>query len=84
MSEAIQELDRLLRIGEVENHVGMTRSTIYRRIAEGSFPRPREIGGGQVRWRQSEVKEWQDRLPTTVSGIGPRDSAGAVQQVGGR
>ena len=51
-------VDYLIRIGEVEKQSGLGRSTIYRRMAEGSFPLAVEVGGGQVRWRQSEVAGW--------------------------
>ncbi|WP_338661743.1 AlpA family phage regulatory protein [Pararoseomonas sp. SCSIO 73927] len=58
MAEA--EVDYLIRIGEVEKQTGLGRSSIYRRIREGSFPEALNVGGGQVRWRQSEVKGWAD------------------------
>ncbi|MCG7360430.1 AlpA family phage regulatory protein [Roseomonas sp. ACRSG] len=35
--------DPFLRLREVEAEVGLTRSTIYRRISEGTFPRPRDL-----------------------------------------
>ena len=52
------QLDYLLRIAEVEKQVGLGRSAIYRRMAEETFPAPLAIGGGQVRWRQSDITQW--------------------------
>jgi prophage regulatory protein len=44
--------DRYLRRSEVERSTGLSRSTIYRRINEGSFPAPYNLGGSCVRWRE--------------------------------
>ncbi|MFT8245228.1 helix-turn-helix transcriptional regulator [Roseomonas sp. BN140053] len=60
------EVDYLLRIAEVEKQSGLTRSSIYRRIKEGTFPAPRALGAGQVRWPQSEVTRWQEGLPLAL------------------
>ena len=39
------EPPRLLRLREVEERVGLRASTIYERIAAGTFPRPILISG---------------------------------------
>jgi prophage regulatory protein len=56
------QVDYLIRIAEVERQTGLARSTIYRRMAEGTFPLAVGVGRGQVRWRQSEVTRWRDSL----------------------
>lgn len=49
----------ILRRKQVEARTGLSRSTIYARIAEGSFPRPIGLGGGRaVGWIESEINEW--------------------------
>jgi prophage regulatory protein len=48
----------LLRLDVVCNLVGISRSTIYRRVAEGSFPRPIRISERSVRWRLENLEEW--------------------------
>ncbi len=49
----------ILRRKQVEARTGLSRSTIYARMAEGSFPRPIELGGGRaVGWIESEINEW--------------------------
>ena len=48
---------RLLRRPEVEGQTGLSRSSIYRKIAEGSFPRPVRIGRA-VRWKSEDVDLW--------------------------
>lgn len=50
--------DLLIPISEVCTMTGISRATIYRRINEGSFPRPRQVGPRSVRWLLSEVQGW--------------------------
>ena len=50
--------DRLVRLPAAIEQTGLSRSTIYRRMAEGTFPLAVDVGGGQVRWWQSEITAW--------------------------
>ena len=45
MTKENQNILRILRCKQVENRTGLSRSTIYARIAEDSFPRPIEAEG---------------------------------------
>ena len=47
--------DRLLRRREVEEITGMSRSSIYRLMKKGKFPRRVRIGSKAVRWRLSVI-----------------------------
>jgi len=59
MSIQSQRALRILRRKQVESRTGLSRSTIYARIAEGSFPRPIDLGGGRaVGWVESEIDAW--------------------------
>lgn len=51
--------DRYLRRSEVELSTGLSRSTIYRRISEGRFPAPFDLGGHCVRWSEQDLLEWK-------------------------
>ena len=42
----------------VQARTGLSRSTIYRRLAGGSFPKPLSLGARAVGWIESEVDEW--------------------------
>jgi prophage regulatory protein len=56
-------MDRLLKMNEVAEVVGMAARTIYRMIADGKFPAPvRPSGGRAVRWVASEVEAYQHRI----------------------
>lgn len=51
----------ILRLPAVRHATGLSRSTIYLRVAEGTFPRPVHLGGRSVGWLESEVEEWVER-----------------------
>lgn len=52
------DLDRILRIIEVLDHVGVSSATLYRWCGDGLFPRPVKLGPNSVGWRESAVREW--------------------------
>jgi prophage regulatory protein len=60
--------ERLLRLRDVKQKSGLGTSTIYRRIADGTFPAPRSLGPNTVRWLQSEIDAWIKSLPSSRSG----------------
>jgi prophage regulatory protein len=45
----------LLRLPAIKTSTGLSRSTIYLRIAQGVFPKPVSLGGRAVGWPASEV-----------------------------
>ncbi len=47
--------DRLLRLPEVTSICGVSRSTIFLRIAQRLFPSPIRLGQRMVAWRESEI-----------------------------
>lgn len=50
---------KLIRLKEVIACTGLGRSTIYNRVAEGSFPKPVSLGGCRsVAWVHEEVMGW--------------------------
>lgn len=53
-----RRLTRLIRLPEVQHRVGLGRSTIYRWMAEGRFPKPVQLGGYAVAWTEHEIAEW--------------------------
>lgn len=51
-------MDRILRLPAVRDRVGLSTSTIYRRMAAGQFPSARSLGGSSVGWRESDINAW--------------------------
>ncbi|PVX83245.1 MULTISPECIES: helix-turn-helix transcriptional regulator [Paraburkholderia] len=56
MSDSIQVAGAILRRRQVEQLVGLSRSTIYQRMRDGTFPRAISLGGRMVGWRVSEIE----------------------------
>jgi prophage regulatory protein len=51
----------ILRLPAVKSTTGLSRSTIYLRVAQGSFPRPVSLGERSVGWLEEEIQEWLQR-----------------------
>ncbi|TFB36437.1 AlpA family transcriptional regulator [Pseudomonas sp. F01002] len=49
---------RIIRLKDVKHATGLGRSTIYKYISEGSFPKPVPLGDRAVGWVESEVMGW--------------------------
>ena len=60
--------DRLLRLEEVKRITGLSRSSIYRKMEEGTFPRSVRVTSSSVRWRRSDIDDWMESLPVTGEG----------------
>jgi prophage regulatory protein len=54
----MENTTRLLRRRQVEALTGLKRSTIYQRLAEGTFPKQIRLGPRSVGWLASEVDSW--------------------------
>jgi prophage regulatory protein len=50
--------DRMLKVSELAEFLGVAPSTIYRWLERGKLPQPYEIGESAVRWRKSEIETW--------------------------
>ena len=53
-----RRVTRLIRLKEVQHRVGLGRSTIYRWVAEGKFPKPVQLGSSTVAWSEGEIERW--------------------------
>jgi prophage regulatory protein len=54
----IEPVERILRIRTVLERTGLTRSTLYRKIQAGSFPKQIHLSERCAGWRESEVRAW--------------------------
>ena len=64
---------KILRLPQVEEATGESRSTIYKRISEGEFPKPVKLGAKSVGWPEDEVAAYIDAR------IAARDEAEAAR-----
>ena len=51
---------KILRLPQVEEATGESRSTIYKRISEGKFPKPVKLGTKSVGWVEEEVAAYNE------------------------
>jgi prophage regulatory protein len=54
----IDAQDRFLRVGAVMERTGLSKTTLYRMVRAGSFPKQVQIGVRCTGWRESAVREW--------------------------
>jgi prophage regulatory protein len=52
--------NRIVRLPVVLDRTGLSRSTVYRKIAEGTFPPQVRVSLNGVGWRESDLNEWID------------------------
>ncbi len=50
--------DRILRLGAVLDRTGLSRSTLYRKMQAGTFPKNVQISTRCAGWRESAVEAW--------------------------
>lgn len=58
---------KLLRRHEVEDLTGLSRTSLYRLMDEGGFPRPVRVGKRAVAWRTVDLEEWFKGLETAAN-----------------
>ncbi|PZU68997.1 MULTISPECIES: AlpA family transcriptional regulator [Sphingobium] len=50
--------DRIIRLKTVLARTGFSRTTLYRKMGEGTFPRQVKISVHGAGWRESAVNRW--------------------------
>ena len=51
---------KLIRLPEVIERTGLSRSAIYDRISHNQFPRQINLGARAVAWEERKIAEWID------------------------
>ncbi len=49
---------RFISMKEVMHKTSLARSTIYKYLAEGGFPKSASLGANKVAWLESDIEEW--------------------------
>lgn len=57
-TETMPDPDRIIRLKTVLDRTGLSRSTIYRKIAEGTFPPQLRISVNGAGWSEAEINRW--------------------------
>ncbi len=61
------KLDRFMRERDVLEVTSLSRTTLWRVIKQGKFPRAVAISPGRVGWRESSIVNWQQDPQTWAS-----------------
>jgi prophage regulatory protein len=54
----VSNKEKLIRLKTVLDRTGLSRSTLYRKIGEGTFPRQVSISVHGTGWHESAVDRW--------------------------
>lgn len=70
MSDAPTGISKILRVAQVMEATGLSRTTIWRLEHDGRFPQRRRLGPNSVGWVAGEVEEWvlsREQIPRSIS-----------------
>jgi prophage regulatory protein len=51
---------QILRLCVVTQKVGLSRSSLYKMMADGTFPKSIELGARSIGWLSSDIDAWID------------------------
>jgi prophage regulatory protein len=54
--------ERFLRLPEVQDRTGFSRSFSYKGVNDKTFPAPRKVGGRASVWLESEINDWMSHV----------------------
>lgn len=57
--------ERILKRAEVIEITGLSHTTIFQKMKEGTFPKSVAITANRTGWRLSDVNKWMQDLPHT-------------------
>jgi prophage regulatory protein len=77
-------MNKLLRLPQVKELTGLGRSTIYRLMENGEFPRQVAISRGAIGWRESDIQAWIESRQLAIEarkvrGLAKRILSGQVE-----
>ncbi|MGR5318902.1 AlpA family transcriptional regulator [Vibrio sp. PNB22_1_1] len=53
---------RFIKLEEVKEKTGLSRSAIYRKMNDDTFPKSFNLGDRAVAWLESEVDDWMESI----------------------
>ena len=56
---------QILKVSEVINKTGLSRTTLWRLERSGKFPSSIKLSYNRVGWREHEIDEWIESRPTS-------------------
>jgi prophage regulatory protein len=60
---------KFIRLPEVKNKTGLSRSSIYLRMSNGEFPQSISLGNSRaIGWLESDINAWLEQCIATSKG----------------
>ncbi len=63
----LNEMKKILRRNKVLEFTGLSASTVWRLEKEGNFPERVQLGGRNVGWFASEIKDYIESRPRGIN-----------------
>ena len=67
-------MQKFIKLEEVMSITGLSRSSIYQFVAEGTFPPKVKLGGRSIAWVANEVHNWMN------SRVADRDNIAGIEK----
>ena len=58
----MEQASGLHRWPAVKQRTGLSRTTVWRKVREGSFPAPVQLSAQTVAWREADLAAWERSL----------------------
>ena len=55
--------ERINRLNDLKIRLRLSKTTIYKKIANGTFPASVRISERSVGWKESDIQAWLESLP---------------------
>ena len=59
---------KILRLKDVISCIGLSRSSIYSKVQDGSFPPPIKLGARAIGWPEDVITDWINQRIADASG----------------
>ncbi len=56
----------IIRFPTVQRKTGLSRTTLWRRVKDGSFPEPVKISARTIGWFSDEIQDWCTSRPRVI------------------
>jgi prophage regulatory protein len=78
--------DEIWNVRTITAKTGISRSTLYKYVKDGHFPRQRKLGPRRVGWLASDVRSWMAGLeapsqPSNDSTAAPDGDCGQIKRL---
>jgi prophage regulatory protein len=55
--------NKIIRLPEVKDQTGLSRSSIYLRMSKGKFPQSISLGDRAIGWLEEDINQWiEDKI----------------------